>query len=110
MALPLALPWIATAFFELIRWVIQYFGAMATYRAALGAAALVSFIAITTTFIFAVKALVSTIAYTLPPWMDAGRFLIPENLAICFGVMFSAKISRWVYDFSYRQINIFLKP
>ena len=110
MALPIALPWIAAAFFELIKWALGFFGAIASYRMALGAAALASFLVITTTFIFAVKALVNGISYTMPQWLEAGRFMVPENLALCFGVMFSAKIARWVYDFGYRQINIFLKP
>lgn len=110
MALPAALPWLAAAFFEVIKWFVGVFGAAASYKLALGMAATVAFLTITTTLVIALKGLVSVIALTLPAWMEPGRFLVPENLAMCFGIMFSAKIARWVYDFAYRQINIFLKP
>lgn len=110
MALPAALPWLAAAFLEVIKWFIGVFGAQASYRMTLAFAGTAAFLAITTTLILALKALVEAISMTLPAWLEAGRFLVPENLAVCFGIMFSAKIARWVYDFSYRQINIFLKP
>ena len=104
MALPLGLPWLAGAILSVVQWFVSFLTDYLSKRLSVAIATIAAFLALTTAFVVGAKALISGISYSIPGWLATGAFMVPENTAVCFGVMMGVKISRWIYDFQYRNI------
>lgn len=57
------------------------------------------FLALTATFVAAIHALASALSASVPSWAVGLGYLIPNNAALCFSTLVSARLARWVYDY-----------
>lgn len=63
-------------------------------------------LALTAAFVAAVSALMSGLAASVPSWVVGLGYLIPDNMAACFGAIVSARIARWIYDYHFSVLKM----
>jgi len=86
----------------------SFFAAWVTKKAALGAAAVTTFIGLTVLLWTSVQALLSGVGYmTLNSSVGLGMaMMVPDNAAPIFAAYVSARMARWAYDNAIENIRI----
>lgn len=104
-----ALPWLAAAMTSIFVWFVNFFANYLGRRFTIIAGVTLSYFALTSAFILASKLLIDQISTTIPGWLESGAFMIPTNVALCFGVMMGTKVYRWIYDYKAKVLFFLLR-
>lgn len=94
------MPWLAGHLLKLVGWIVGLFGLKISQKALFGASALAAFVAITSAFVLATKALVIGLVWSLPAWAAPGvAAFLPTNTALCIGAVLGVKMARAIYNY-----------
>jgi len=109
MALPAiaGIPWLASflggLFVSLVAWFAKYM----TWRLALVVAAVVAIVAAFTAMIAVITSAVGTLTMAMPTQLANGLYLfLPANAVPCLAVIYTARITRWLYDWKLHVIEL----
>lgn len=78
---------------------VGFFSSWVANKTIFATSTVVGFLALTGAFVLAIKTLASSLSGVVPSWAVGLGYLIPDNAALCFSVLVSARLARWVYDY-----------
>lgn len=87
--------WIGTLFASLAGFFAQWF----TKKTVTATAAVAGSLALTAAFVAALHGLQNQLSASVPSWVIGLGYFVPDNAALCFSAVVSAKIARWIYDY-----------
>ena len=100
------IPWLAGVLGTLFSGTVAWFAQFITKKLAIVAAAITVMVGLTAALFVASTALVTSVYVTLPSSITAGiSIVLPENIHACVGVLVTARILNWAYDWQTKFIG-----
>lgn len=100
------LPWLAGAIAGLFFALMKFFSHILFRKFAIVAAVLALIVLLTTTFFVAITAAVTVIAPIIPqPVAVAASWFLPSQTNVLIGVIFSAHVLRWTYEWHVKVVQ-----